>query len=184
MGLSVIITIVLVVAVFCWVTGYRLPIRWSAPSGRAPSGGRVTRATRQQLLRLTGGNLSVAERLVGRVRSQHPERSEQWWWEKAIYDKARRNLRKAADADPYALAWQSDSLVFDATPLDRVVLALQRKFHRPIALRNPQLVRCKLTTDLTGLDLEAILRILAATLQLEVQREGEKVWLDGNPDNC
>ncbi len=104
--------------------------------------------------------------------------------EMAIYDKARRNLRKAADADPYALAWQSDSLVFDATPLDRVVLALQRKFHRPIALRNPQLVRCKLTTDLTGLDLEAILRILAATLQLEVQREGEKVWLDGNPDNC
>ncbi|MEO1590030.1 MAG: hypothetical protein AAFU71_01935 [Cyanobacteria bacterium J06632_22] len=88
MGFPVILAIVLVVAVFCWTTVYRLPIHW--PTGRGSTkrlaSGRVNRATRQQLLRLTGGNLSVAERLVGRVRSQHPERSEQWWWEKAIYD--------------------------------------------------------------------------------------------------
>lgn len=85
MGFSVILAIVLVVAAFCWLTGYRLP---SLPSKRrsVSSSGRVNRATRQQLLRLTGGSLPVAERLVGRVRSQHPERSEQWWWEKAIYD--------------------------------------------------------------------------------------------------
>ncbi|MEL6139499.1 MAG: hypothetical protein AAFQ61_00510 [Cyanobacteria bacterium J06626_23] len=86
MGLSVILAIVLVVAVFCWVTGYRLPIQVPRQSGRASASGRVNRATRQQLLRLTNGNQSVAMRLVDRVRSQHPERSEQWWWEKAIYD--------------------------------------------------------------------------------------------------
>ena len=88
MGLSVILAIVLVVAVFCWVTGYRLPTRLPSSPSRSGhiSSSRVTRATRQQLLRLTGGNVSVAERLVERVRSRHPERSEQWCWEKAIYD--------------------------------------------------------------------------------------------------
>jgi len=89
MGLSVILAIVLVVAVFCWTTGYRLPIRWPSGSANAASNRtshRVSRNTRQRLLRLTGGNRAVADRLVGRVRSQHPERSEQWWWEKAIYD--------------------------------------------------------------------------------------------------
>ena len=89
MGLSVILAIVLVVAVFCWATGYRLPIRWPSGSNqgaRTQLSGRVNRSTRQRLLRLTGGNRSVADRLVDRVRSQHPERSEQWWWEKAIYD--------------------------------------------------------------------------------------------------
>lgn len=86
MGLSIILAIVLVVAVFCWVTGYRLPVLTAPSRGSRGGSGRVSRATQQQLLRLTGGNRSVAQRLVERVRSQHPDRSEQWWWEKAIYD--------------------------------------------------------------------------------------------------
>ncbi|MEO0431056.1 MAG: hypothetical protein AAF151_05110 [Cyanobacteria bacterium J06656_5] len=82
---SVIFAVVLVVAVFCWLTGYRLPIRFAVPSlPTAPSG--VPRATRQRLMRLVNGNQSVASRLVERVRSQNPDRSEQWCWEKAIYD--------------------------------------------------------------------------------------------------
>lgn len=82
---SVIFAVVLVVAVFCWLTGYRLPIRFSAPS--LPRGSSsVPRATRQRLMRLVNGNQSVAARLVQRVRSQNPDRSEQWCWEKAIYD--------------------------------------------------------------------------------------------------
>ncbi|MEM7065649.1 MAG: hypothetical protein AAF572_21100 [Cyanobacteria bacterium P01_B01_bin.77] len=82
---SVIFAMVLVVAVFCWLTGYRLPIRFAVPS--LPTGSAsVSRTTRQRLMRLVNGNQSVAARLVQRVRSQHPERSEQWCWEKAIYD--------------------------------------------------------------------------------------------------
>ena len=82
---SVIFAVVLVVAVFCWLTGYRLPLRFSVPSlPTGPAG--VPRATRQRMMRLVNGNQAVATRLVQRVRSQHPERSEQWCWEKAIYD--------------------------------------------------------------------------------------------------
>lgn len=82
---SVIFAMVLVVAVFCWLTGYRLPIRFAVPSLPTGASG-VSRATRQRLMRLVNGNQSVATRLVQRVRSQNPDRSEQWCWEKAIYD--------------------------------------------------------------------------------------------------
>lgn len=82
---SVIFAVVLVVAVFCWLTGYRLPIRFTAPSPSNNSS-RVSRNTRQRLMRLVNGNQAVAARLVERVRSRNPERSEQWCWEKAIYD--------------------------------------------------------------------------------------------------
>ena len=82
---SVIFAMVLVVAVFCWLTGYRLPIRFAVPSLPTSAAG-VPRSTRQRLMRLVNGNQAVAARLVQRVRSQNPDRSEQWCWEKAIYD--------------------------------------------------------------------------------------------------
>jgi hypothetical protein len=91
-GLSVLFAIILVVAVICWLTGYRvsLPSRLAARRSRDAhsrhSSRRVNRATRQRLMRLVNGNQAVADRLVQRVRSQNPDRSEQWWWEKAIYD--------------------------------------------------------------------------------------------------
>ena len=86
--LSLIFAFVILAAVFCWLTGYRFPVQLkpSSRQGRSHSSGRVNRATRQQLMRLVNGNQAVADRLIARVRSQNPDRSEQWWWEKAIYD--------------------------------------------------------------------------------------------------
>ncbi|ASC72854.1 hypothetical protein XM38_038140 [Halomicronema hongdechloris C2206] len=47
---------------------------------------RVSRHSQRELLRLVHGNRAVALRLVATVRQQNPGRSEQWCWEKAIYD--------------------------------------------------------------------------------------------------
>jgi hypothetical protein len=49
--------------------------------------------TQKQLLRLVGGNRAVAERLVDQVKLRHPNQSEQWCWEKAIYDIQRDRYR-------------------------------------------------------------------------------------------
>jgi uncharacterized protein HemY len=86
---SLVLIIALALAVIAWLTGYRLPVYRRPSMGHKPQRsvtGQVTRATRQQMMRLVNGNRGVAERLVGRVRSQNPDRSEQWCWEKAIYD--------------------------------------------------------------------------------------------------
>lgn len=87
--LSIVIAIALLLAVYSWLTGYRLPIsRRSTGTHRTslPRAQGVSRTTRKRLLRLVGGNASVAQRLVQDVRDRNPDRPEQWCWEKAIYD--------------------------------------------------------------------------------------------------
>ena len=89
--LSIALAIALLLALVNWLTGYRLPIqlprrgRRGALAGNQRSRG-VSRGTRRQLLGLVGGNAAVAQRLVSDVSIRNPGRSEQWCWEKAIYD--------------------------------------------------------------------------------------------------
>jgi hypothetical protein len=87
-SLSVIIAIALLLAVVAWLTGYRLPI--TRPPSRLSGGDRsrtgVARATRKRLVGLVGGNKAIAQRLVVDVQRRNPGRTEQWCWEKAIYD--------------------------------------------------------------------------------------------------
>ena len=87
--LSVLIAIALLLAVYSWVTGRRLPIYGRPKGGQHTSIQRdrgVARSTRRQLLGLVGGNSTVAQRLVSDVQTRNPGRTEQWCWEKAIYD--------------------------------------------------------------------------------------------------
>jgi hypothetical protein len=89
-SLSIVIAIALLLAVVAWLTGYRLPI--TRPPSSLGSGGHlraqrgVAKATRKRLLGLVGGNAAIAQRLVVDVQRRNPGRTEQWCWEKAIYD--------------------------------------------------------------------------------------------------
>ena len=87
--LSVLLAIALLLAVYSWISGRRLPIYGRPKPGQHTSIQRdrgVARSTRRQLLGLVGGNATVAERLVSDVQARNPGRTEQWCWEKAIYD--------------------------------------------------------------------------------------------------
>ncbi|TVQ11969.1 MAG: hypothetical protein EA368_04755 [Leptolyngbya sp. DLM2.Bin27] len=93
MDLSLLLAIALIIALVVWLnrrqgrrkTGYRLnPENTPAPT-TAPK--RPVRSrTERELLRLVGGNRAVAQRLVEQVQLRNPHHSEQWCWEKAIYD--------------------------------------------------------------------------------------------------
>ncbi|MGC1309578.1 MAG: hypothetical protein WA885_20340 [Phormidesmis sp.] len=87
--LSVVLAIALILAIVSWLTGYRLPINRRVRGGEHTSIQRdrgVSRGTRKKLMGLVGGNASVAQRLVSDVKDHNPGRTEQWCWEKAIYD--------------------------------------------------------------------------------------------------
>jgi len=58
---------------------------------QAPPG--VRRDTQAQLLRLVNGHRPTALRLVEQLQLRHPDRSEQWCWEKAIFDIERDRRR-------------------------------------------------------------------------------------------
>lgn len=48
--------------------------------------GTPSRAVQRKLLRLVGDDRKIAAGLVKRLKLKHPGRSEDWYWEKAIYD--------------------------------------------------------------------------------------------------
>ncbi len=89
--LSILIAIALLLAITSWLTGYRLPIQLPVKGNGGRSGSierdrGVARSTRKQLMNRVGGNAAVAQRLVSDVQQRNPGRTEQWCWEKAIYD--------------------------------------------------------------------------------------------------
>lgn len=87
--LALLLVIAILIALYLWVTRFR-PLSSRGPqaihSQTQSSSTSVSRRTRQQLLRLVNGNRAVALRLVEKVKERNPKRSEQWCWEKAIYD--------------------------------------------------------------------------------------------------
>ncbi|WP_017298366.1 hypothetical protein [Nodosilinea nodulosa] len=92
MDLSLLLAILLLAALFFWLKrrqsgrrpgGYRL----NTPEPETATARRSVRGhTQRELVRLVGGNRAVAERLVEQVQLRNPNHSEQWCWEKAIYD--------------------------------------------------------------------------------------------------
>lgn len=90
MDLSLLLAIALLVGLFFWLKRFRGRGRrvGSRTSSRptATISGSVSGHTKRDLLRLVGGNREVAQRLVDQVKLRNPDHSEQWCWEKAIYD--------------------------------------------------------------------------------------------------
>lgn len=57
------------------------------------SGGKVAPQTRQKLLKLLGNHQPTVDRLVEQARWKNPGESEQWYWEKVLYDLERDRWR-------------------------------------------------------------------------------------------
>lgn len=61
-------------------------VRRSSRLIRHGTGGRVSGTVQRRLLRLVGDDRRIAAGLVERLRQKYPGMSEDWYWEKAIYD--------------------------------------------------------------------------------------------------
>ena len=99
--------------------------------------------------------------------------------EVGIYDKKEEVLTKRMNEDPNYLGWQTNALTFSNTDLKDVVFALNRHFQANISISNPVLRTCQITATFNDKSLEAILRIIEKTLNIEVEREGDEIRLKG-----
>lgn len=83
--------IMLAILVFLVLIGWFIRLRQGRRQhvthlDRHPHGGGVATQTERHLIRLSNGDRKGALRLVAKVREDNPGRSEQWCWEKVIYD--------------------------------------------------------------------------------------------------
>jgi len=122
----------------------------------------VTVRVRHGKVRVQAGNDSVEL-----VAGQH-----------AVYHKQRHFLeRKAA---PPAEVWGLRVLQFEGASLADVIEQLERIYKVRVQLRNADLARCKLTAEFEDEPVDAILKVIAGTFDLQVGQAPDGTWfLDG-----
>ena len=60
---------------------------WNMPQNSSTSHqAEASPELKRQLFSLVGGNMELADRLLANVRQKYPNESENWYWEKVIYD--------------------------------------------------------------------------------------------------
>lgn len=99
----------------------------------------------------------------------------------ARYDKRRHFLERRPA--PPAEVWGNRILQFEGAHLDEVLAQLERIYHVQVRMLNPALKRCTLTAEFDDEPVERILRVIADTFGLELQKPSADAYtLDG--DGC
>jgi len=75
--------------------------------------------------------------------------------------------------------WKDRSLNFEGKPLRKVVETLMRNYNANIQLQDAAAANCLVTAKFKGEDLETVLQVIALSLQLEVEKQGNTFVLKG-----
>lgn len=94
-----------------------------------------------------------------------------------VYRKSEDQLAKAELTN--ALAWKTQELRFDGTRLQRVAEDMERYFGVTIEIDNRQLQECRFKGTFKQPELEALLDIIAYTMDLQVEERNGRYTLNG-----
>ncbi len=96
---------------------------------------------------------------------------------RAIYNG--RTLIKGKNPESNLLAWKERKLQFNNTNLDDVIKHLVRYFGVSLQLENPEISNCQFTSRFEEPELEEVLKVMALSLDLHYQKQGETILLSG-----
>ena len=81
--------------------------------------------------------------------------------------------------DPNFLSWKTKKLIFQDVPLKDVIEKLNEIYERKMVIKNPEIGKCKITVEFNNEDLQDILRILEALLQIEINSSADPIIITG-----
>jgi len=96
---------------------------------------------------------------------------------KAVYNKTSEDLSLSTKIDQNYMAWKTRSFVFKDQSLDEVATALNKVYGSEISISSDSLKAAKITTSFNDQPLEAILNVLAETLDLECVEYNGRILL-------
>jgi ferric-dicitrate binding protein FerR (iron transport regulator) len=92
---------------------------------------------------------------------------------------AQDSVVKTKIEDPNFRAWQTDRLEFDNTPLNEVITSLGQYFDVTIKVENKKLLGCRFTGSFEQPKLKQVLEVLAESMQVRYNYEGNHYTLSG-----
>lgn len=95
------------------------------------------------------------------------------------YVPGRGELILLPNSDPNTYSWKSGYILFSNSKLSEVARVLEEVYRVDIHIPDAGLASCTLTSSFSDQDLESVLEVLSATLDLEVKREEGRIVLLG-----
>lgn len=95
------------------------------------------------------------------------------------YHREDQQLELIQGIDPNAVSWKTRALFFEDTPLGRVAEIVGKVYNTEVVLVNPVLSSCTITVTFRDQSLDAVLRVLEMTLDLQVTTGDGRIYLDG-----
>lgn len=92
---------------------------------------------------------------------------------------AHDEITKTTNTNKNYIAWKTGRITFSNQPLSEVTEVLSKVYEKQIVLSNSALANCKLTADFDQASLDAILQIIATTLDLQVSYHNQTIVLSG-----
>lgn len=99
--------------------------------------------------------------------------------ERAIHQVGSDQILKSENSDANFIAWKEEVLVFDKTKLDEVITALEKYFDIKVEVNNLQLYDCRFTGRFYNPNLDVILEVLSASLNIKYTLKDNNVSLTG-----
>jgi ferric-dicitrate binding protein FerR (iron transport regulator) len=99
--------------------------------------------------------------------------------EKAEITETDNAIQKTRNDDINFLAWKTQHLVFNSTPLNEVAALLTKVYRTNIRLSDERLSKCTITATFDKQSLESVLNVLKATLDLQIRSNGAGFDLSG-----
>lgn len=97
----------------------------------------------------------------------------------AVFDKESKVINIKEIAAEKSGTWKEDRLVFDAQPMDYVILQMEKWYGVDIHVANEENLTCRLTASIENESLEEILTLIEASHNVAFRIEGTDVYIDG-----
>ncbi|MGG7661711.1 FecR family protein [Dyadobacter sp. BHUBP1] len=94
---------------------------------------------------------------------------------------SKRLISKTLPAQAKKEIYEPVTIVFEETPLDKVIEQLEKRFNVSISLANPGLARCGLTANFESQPFSNILEILCTSLEVTYTISNNNITINGEP---
>ena len=95
-----------------------------------------------------------------------------------IYSKEKDQLDLIIEGKANANAWKTRYINFTDTPLKEVMAVLKHIYQADIILKDPGLSDYTITVSFNNQELDAVLMVLASTLDLTIETNGDRIIID------
>jgi len=95
------------------------------------------------------------------------------------YNKSLKQLKLIPTSDPNTISWKTRELYFDGSSLREVCALVNKVYGVNMVIMNEELASCPITVTFSDQSLDSVLKVLEITLDLQITRTGDEIWLDG-----